>query len=206
MKKLLWRPLFAGFLLIAVSPLAAQSLKLESGTLEFLKGEKSLNVEYVYDGLTVGKLAEKDYIEKKVAEYNTKEAGTGDKWLASWKSSRTNRFEPKFEELINKQFTERKVALKAEKNPKAKFTLVLKTTNLEPGWNAAIMRSPAEISARAEFYDTSDRAKTLAVVTILKAPGRDAMGYDFDVGYRLQEGYAKSGKELGAFLCKKALK
>ena len=81
MKKLLWRPLFAGFLLIAVSPLAAQSLKLESGTLEFLKGEKSLNVEYVYDGLTVGKLAEKDYIEKKVAEYNTKEAGTGDKWL-----------------------------------------------------------------------------------------------------------------------------
>ena len=48
MKKLLWRPLFAGFLLIAVSPLAAQSLKLESGTLEFLKGEKSLNVEYAY--------------------------------------------------------------------------------------------------------------------------------------------------------------
>jgi hypothetical protein len=32
------------------------------------------------------------------------------------------------------------------------------------------------------------------------------MGFDFDVGYRYQEGYAKAGKELGILLVKKALK
>jgi hypothetical protein len=68
------------------------------------------------------------------------------------------------------------------------------------------MRQPAQVSTEASFYQGKDRTKPLAVVTILKAPGRDAMGYDFDVGVRLQEGYAKTGKELGAFLYKKALK
>ncbi|HWN95274.1 MAG TPA: hypothetical protein VNT99_09600, partial [Methylomirabilota bacterium] len=88
----------------------------------------------------------------------------------------------------------------------AKYTLVLKTLNLEPGYNAFVSRAPAQISTEAKFVETKDRSKELAVISILKAPGRDAMGYDFDPGYRLQEGYAKSGKELGAFLCKKALK
>lgn len=84
--------------------------------------------------------------------------------------------------------------------------MVLKTTHLEPGWNAAVMRAPAEVSTQAEFFETADRGKSLGVITIARAPGRDAMGYDFDVGYRIQEGYAKTGKELGAFLYKKALK
>lgn len=197
----------AGVVCLFASPLFAQTIKLQSGTLGFLKGEKTLNVEYVYDGLTVGKITETEYIKKKVAEYNAKEAGTGDKWLTSWQASRAKRFEPKFEELLNKQFSSKKIDLTAGKNPSARYTLVLKTTNLEPGWNAAVMRAPAEVSTEAGFYDTKDRSQPpLAVITLLKAPGRDGMGYDFDVGYRLQEGYAKTGKELGAFLCKKALK
>lgn len=181
-------------------------MKVVSGNLGFLKGEKTLNVEYVYDGLTVGKITEQAYTDEKVAGYNRKEAGKGDKWLQAWKSDRAARFEPKFEELINKQFSSRKVDLNVRKNPEAKYTLVLKTTNLEPGWNAAVMRRPALVSTRAEFFEAKNRDKELAVITILEAPGRDAMGYDFDVGYRLQEGYAKTGKELGIFLYKKALK
>ncbi len=206
MKKLKTHLFLAGMVFLSVSPLLAQKIELKSGSLEFLKGQTALNVEYNYDGLTVGKITEQAYIEKNIAEYNSKEAGKGDKWLQAWKSNRETRFEPKFEELLNKQFSERKIDLKPGKNPEARFTLVLKTINLEPGWNAAVMRAPAVISTEAGFYETKDRSKQLAVITILKAPGRDAMGYDFDVGYRLQEGYAKTGKELGAFLAKKALK
>jgi hypothetical protein len=206
MKKLKTHLFLVGMILLSVSSLLAQKIELKSGSLEFLKGETSLNVEYNYEGLTVGKITEQAYIEKNVAEHNSKEAGKGDKWLQAWKTSRATRFEPKFEELLNKQLSERKVALKAGKHPDARFTLVLKTINLEPGWNAAVMRAPAAISTEAGFYETKDRSKQLAVITILKAPGRDAMGYDYDVGFRLQEGYAKTGKELGAFLAKKALK
>jgi hypothetical protein len=184
----------------------AQKMDLKSGSLGFLKGEKTLNVEYVYEGLTVGKITEQAYIDAKVAEFNSKEAGKGEKWLQAWKSDRTGRYQPKFEELLNKQFTERKVDFKAGKFPEAKYIMVLKTINLEPGWNAFVSRAPAQVSTEAEFFDTKDRSKSLAHITIQKAPGRDAMGYDFDPGYRLQEGYAKTGKELGQFIYKKALK
>ncbi|MEI7732498.1 MAG: hypothetical protein WCO56_23200 [Verrucomicrobiota bacterium] len=206
MRNLKTQLVLAGVLLFSVSCLQAQKITVKSGSLEFLKGETALNVEYTYDNLTVGKGTEQAYTDKKVAEYNAKEAGKGDKWLEAWKGDRSKRFEPKFEELINKQITDRKFALKVGKNPDAKYTLVLKTTGMEPGWNVGVMRAPAWISTEAQFVETKDHSKELAVVEILKAPGRDAMGYDFDVGYRLQEGYAKTGKELGAFLSKKALK
>ena len=206
MKKLLTPCLAAIALFVLTSPLSAQSLKLESGALDFLKGETTVNVEFVYDGLTVGKLTEQAYTDKHVSEANAKEAGSGDRWLEKWKAARAQQYEPKFAELMNKQFTDRKATLKLDREPTAKYTLVLKTTNLDPGFNVGIMRAPASVSTAAEFYDTKDRSKTLAVVTILKAPGRDSMGYDFDAGYRLQEGYAKTGKELGIFICKKASK
>lgn len=206
MKKLLPALFAAAALFTTVSPLSAQSVKLESGELGFLKGETTLNVEFTYDGLKVGKLAEAEYIEKHVSEANAKEAGGGDRWLEKWKADRSQRYETKFAELMNKQFTERKAGLKLDHDPAAKYTLVLKTTMLEPGFNVGIMRMPASVSTVAEFYDTKDRSHALAVVTILKAPGRDGMGYDFDAGFRLQEGYAKTGKELGGFICKKGLK
>lgn len=195
-----------GAIALCAASVSAQSLKLNSGSLEMLKGEKTLNLEYVYDGLTVGKLSEPAYIDAKVAEMNKKEAGKGDQWLVSWKGDRERRYQPKFEELLNKQFTDRKAGLEAGKNPAAKYTLVLKTTMLEPGFNVAVMRRPASVSTEATVLETKDRSKALAQITILNAPGQDAMGYDFDTGQRLAEGFAKTGKELGKFICKKALK
>jgi hypothetical protein len=206
MQKIKIKLLLAAVSLLSVSGLHAQKVKLESGALDFLKGATSVNVEYAYDGLTVGKLAEPVYIEKKVTEMNAKAAGKGDQWLESWKRDRAARYQPKFEELLNKQFTERKVDLKVGADAAAKYTLILKTTLIEPGWNIAISRHDAEVSATAVFVETQNRATELAVITIDRAPGRGGNGYDFDSGFRVQEGYAKAGKELGAFICKKALK
>ncbi|HPA16647.1 MAG TPA: hypothetical protein PLU30_02780 [Verrucomicrobiae bacterium] len=206
MKNLKTQMALAGALFFSVACLHAQKITVKSGSLDFLKGEKSLNVEYRYANLTVGKDTEQSYTNKKVAEYNAKEAGKGDKWLESWKADRANRFEPKFEELINKQITDQGCSLKVGKDPEAKYTLVLKTIAIEPGWNAAVMRAPASVSTQAQFVETNDRAKELAVVEILKAPGRDVIGYDFDVAYRIQEGYAKTGKALGVYLSKNVLK
>lgn len=206
MRKIKTNLLLAAALLLSVSGLHAQKMKLESGSLDFLKGATSVNAEYTYDALIIGKLTEQAYTEKKVAEMNKKEAGKGDQWLESWKRDRAARYQPKFEELLNKQFTERKADLKVGADPAAKYTLILKTTTMEPGWNIGISRREAEVSATAVFVETQNRATELAVVTISRAPGRDAMGYDFDSGWRIQEAYAKAGKELGIFICKKALK
>jgi hypothetical protein len=92
-----------GFMLVLLTTnVSAQKIKLVSGDLSFLKGQTKLNVEYIYDGMMVGKKPEVEYIKEKVEKYNKDEAGKGDKWLVSWKNDRTTRFQPKFEELLNK--------------------------------------------------------------------------------------------------------
>ena len=43
---------------------------------------------------------------------------------------------------------------------------------------------------------------SLAVMKINKVPGRDAMGFDYDTGVRIEEAYAKAGKSIGKFIDK----
>jgi len=43
----------------------------------------------------------------------------------------------------------------------------------------------------------------IAKISIDDVAGQTFGGYDFDTGVRLQESYAKAGKELGKFLRKK---
>ncbi|MBO9733109.1 MAG: hypothetical protein J7623_30995 [Chitinophaga sp.] len=181
---------------------SAQKIKLVEGSLGVLKGQTQMNVIYNYDSLGVGKFAnEADYIEKKVTEYNKKEPGRGDSWVKAWKSDRARRFEPKFNDLFNEYGD-----LKLGKSKKAKYTLILKTTFVEPGWNIGISRKKASVNTEALIVPNEDLTKVLARVTITKAPGGTFGGYDFDTGTRIAESYAITGKKLAKFIKKKAKK
>ena len=89
--------------------------------------------------------------------------------------------------------------------PNAEYTLILKTTFTEPGFNVGVMRKDAYTNFDAIFVKSNATDK-IAVVNILNSPGRGGMGYDFDAGFRIQEAYAKGGKELAQFLSKKVFK
>ena len=180
-------------------------VKLQSGSLAFLKGETQVNVEYSYEGMRVSKFArEQDYIDKKVAEFNNKEAGKGELWHKGWVDDRARRYQPKFEELLNRFLTAGKSSLKFGSFKDAKYTLILKTTFTEPGWaGLGLIRQSALINAEAVFMETQNRATPLATLTITKSPGFAALGYDYDPALRIQESYAKAGKELGIFISKK---
>lgn len=182
----------------------AQKIKVTSGDLSFLKGQKQLNVVYTYEDMGVGKYdTEEEYVENKVAEYNDKEPGKGDEWHKNWLADREKRYKPKFEELMNKGLE--KNGLEVGDFPNAEYTLVLNTTFTEPGFNVGVMRKPAYVDYEITFVKTgTDEA--VAEMTLLASPGSGGMGYDFDAGFRIQESYAKAGKELAAYLNKKALK
>lgn len=176
----------------------AQKLQLIEGDLAALKGQTAVNTEFVYDNMIIGKdLTEKDYIAERKAKFDEKEAGRGDKWEQAWVADRKERFEPQFRELFAKYSDVSTVG------ENATYTLIFKTTRTEPGFNVGVMRRPAFIDAEAWFVETADRSKVVAKVSIRNSPGRDAWGMDFETGARLQEAYAKAGKELGAFLKKK---
>lgn len=85
----------------------------------------------------------------------------------------------------------------------ARYTLVLKTKYLEPGWHAGIMAHPALLTAEAVFVETENRANSPATIALINMTGMDVMGVAYDEQWRMQESYAKAGKDLGAFIRKK---
>lgn len=179
--------------------LNAQKIALKSGSVNALKGEQTLLVQYDYSNLSVGKFdKEEDYIAKKVQDYNEDEAGKGEKWEESWKADRAARFEPKFEQLFNENSDNMKVD---PKSSDTKFKILVHTTFIEPGFNVGVTRRPAFINTEIIFTELAT-GKEIALVTVQNCPGRDAMGFDYDTGYRIEEAYAKLGKSLAGFLKK----
>lgn len=188
------------------SQVSGQKIKVESGSFAALKGITSVEVEYVYDNMQVGKLNEADYIQKKSTEYNAKEPGSGDSWQVAWENDRDARFHPRFEEEFNNQMKSRKVNLKVDKYEDSQYTLIVKTTFTEPGFNIGITRMNASVNLEVYLVETGDPDNAIGKMTIMNSPGRDAFGYDFDTGYRIQEAYAKAGKELAYYIWKNYLK
>jgi hypothetical protein len=127
-----------------------------------------------------------------VAEFNQKEAGRGDNWKESWLRDREARFQPKFEELMGKNGI--------KKNANAKYTLTIKTTMLEPGFSVPmVMTVPAGLDCKVIL---SEGGKELGVMSITGSPGNAFGGAAWDTGIRLQETYAKAGKELAKWIPK----
>lgn len=180
----------------------AQRVEVLSGDVAALSGQKGVNVEYDYSSFGVGKFAtENEYLEKKAAEYNAKEAGKGDDWKKSWVADRKARFEPKFEELFNKGLADQGMTM--SQNPSQKYTFIVRTTFLEPGFNVGVVRKNASVDFVIDLVETANKSVKVAEMSLKKVPGGQFGGYDFDTGVRIAESYAKAGKMLAAFLEKK---
>ena len=182
--------------LMVTSMIMAQKVKLVEGNLKTLQGEKTIKTTFTYDDMIVGKEdTEEAYIKRKKEDYDKKEPGRGDKWEKAWYSDRTERFEPQFNELFIKH-----AGLETAED--SKYTLIFHTSRTEPGWNVGVMRAPARIDGEVLIVESANPDNIIAKLTVVNAPGRDVFGYDFDTGLRLQEAYAKSGKEVGKILAK----
>ena len=150
--------------------------------------------------MLVGKMTESEYVNKKVTEYNEKEAGKGDEWKEAWYNDRKERFEPKFLELFDKYMEEAGIASTTEG---ANYVIEINTDFNEPGWNVGIMRQNAsvDLSCKVKKIDTNEQ---VASIRIRNASANNFWGTDFTSGYRVQETYAKAGRELAKFFIKKA--
>jgi len=197
MKKVLFLAVFQIF--FAGYTVMGQKITLDEGSLDFLEGQEQLLVKYDYSNLSVGKFdREEDYISDRVAAYNKDEAGKGDKWKESWLNDRPVRFEPKFEELFNIT-GDSKIVCGGDN--KAGYEMIVHTTFVEPGFNIGITRKNAYIDTEIIFKEIAS-GEEVATILVKSCPGRDALGFDFDTGYRIEEAYAMLGKSLARYLLK----
>lgn len=202
MKKFIYASVMA-ISFLAADAAIAQRVDLRSGDVNVLSGQKTVNVEYDYSSFGVGKFAtEQEYLDKKSAEYNAKEAGKGDAWKKAWVEDRKNRYEPKFEELFNKGLEDKGITAVTAR-PDAQYTLIVKTRFVEPGFNVGVMRKNAYVDYEIDLVESANKSNKVAEIAMRNVPGGQFAGFDFDTGVRIAESYAKAGKSLAAFLDKK---
>lgn len=186
------------FAMMLSATIATAQKAAKKGDYSFLKGVTAVTVQFDYSNMKVGKNLDEDkYVAEKVDAHNKDEAGKGDTWKENWIGNREKRYEPKFLTLINKQLSAN--GMNFEKGTEGENILIVHTTYTEPGWNIGISKMPASVSFEFIFKQGgAEKGKYI----LERVPGSQAMGYDFDMGSRLAESYAKAGKMLGSYIAK----
>ena len=195
-------------LAVSSTSLFAQKYTEGDKTLSFLAGEKLINIEYNYDNMMVGKKTEEEYKAGKIADFNAKVPGKGDKWAKKWVDNRENVYQPMFEELINKIMMKAKMDVKLGTNQTAaKYTLLVHTVLTEPGFTIPMVMK-VNPYCNFEFSWIENSSKKVMAKGIMNKVAGIVMAdndWEFDPANRIKECYAKAGKEVGKAM-EKALK
>lgn len=183
----------------------AQKQKIEKGNFDFLKGQKEINVEFVYDNMKLLKrnLTNDEYVKEHSAELEEKTKGKGKSWEKNWIAARELIYAPKFLELMNRYLYEDHGIYFDQGLSETKYTLIVETIWVFPGWDAGVMKQPAKVTTLLKFVETANKNSVVAEVFSEDAPG-DQWGSSFSNEDRLGEGYAKTGKSFAKLILKKA--
>jgi len=204
MKKISILFLMGAFLFPGITMFA--QCKLVSGSVSVLKGQSTINLQYDYSKMAVGKFKNSDdYVASRTADMNKKKPGDGDRWAEAWKNDRASRFQPMFEKNLNQKTSKFNVNLK-ENATSAKYTLIIRTTFTEPGFNAVEVHRKAYIALQVDLVETANPSKVIASIDMKKEESINMMGFDYDTGGRIQSAYDRAGENLGSFLVKNVFK
>lgn len=184
----------------------SQDMEVVKGDFGFLKDQKEINVEFDYSKMTLmkEKKTEAQYVEDRAKELNEKNKGVGDIWKKKWNPSKELIWNPKFLELINVVLLKEDNEVSYQEDLKAaKYTLIVETVWIYPGWDAGIMKQPAKVSTNLKFVETANKSNVLLEISSENAPG-DQWGNNYSNESRIGEGYAKTAKSLAKMILKKA--
>jgi hypothetical protein len=180
--------------LFAVTNLSAQRFKVISGKLKDLKGISEYNVIFDYSNQEVNGFDSEEAFLKEKMEKRTDKPESADRFKKDWFEDRENKYEPKFIESFNKRF---KIGeIKVTKNPEAKYTLIVKTTWIYPGYNVGIGAEPAKVSAIITVVETQNIGNSLLSVEFDKVIGIEQGQFEFNQGFRIAGAYEKLAKNL----------
>ncbi len=184
----------------------AQKIKVEKGEMSSFIGITELNIEYDYSEMGVGKFkTEAAYIEKKKNDYNDDEPGKGDKWESEWHADKENTYQVQFEQMFNLVMLSAETGMRVGPSPDSEYTLIVKTTFLEPGYNVGISSKRASINLEFLLVKTEDPGNVITLISMTKVPGSGLFGNDYNTASRIGEAYGNAGRELAQYIIKKGL-
>lgn len=148
----------------------AQTILWDSSSdkkLTFLKGEKQLNVEYSFDGLTINGKTESEFLDKRQEESNDKKAGKGDDFVSHWQEVKTKRYPVHFEKAF-KKIAKKKIKISQGNNEQ--YKLLVKLVKAKTGESNFTKNSPAVGEFEISFIEVAT-GKIMAKARILNAKG-----------------------------------
>lgn len=174
----------------------AQEVDLTKGDLSILKGETSINIEFTYEKMAVGDFnKEADYIKKRVEEEDKKDPPNGDNWKKEWEQQKVSYFGEKFTLGLTKFYE-----VKIDKG--AKYTLIVNTKALEPGYQVGISKRNAGVDLTITLIETGKPEKKLAVLYVERKAETMWRGAAFDAKSRIGDAYFVDGVAAGKFFKK----
>ncbi|MCX6243461.1 MAG: hypothetical protein NTU98_02045 [Bacteroidetes bacterium] len=181
------------FLLMGKS-MVASSIKIISGNLGTLKNEKNINIEFRFDGMSIGKFAtEQDYINYYVDDRNKKEPGSGEKWKQEWMSNSREKFPLSFTQELNG--ITNKIAMQFDKDKsEAKYTMIVKTLKFSKCYG---LGGKVQIFLEISIVETKNPGNLIAKISVTKIEG---VGFGYYLA--MVDAYLDAGKEIGTYIRK----
>jgi len=148
----------------------AQKMNIEQGSFDFINGQKEVNVEFDYSNMKLMKenFTNEEYVTKRSGDLEKKARGKGKAWEKKWNSSQELIWNPKFLELMNKYLGKDKNIYFEEDLADTKYTLIVETVWLYPGWDAGIMKQHAKVTTNLKFVETANKDNILLEVNSKK--------------------------------------
>jgi hypothetical protein len=177
-------------------------LKIEilSGNPEYFKNNNSYHLQFDYSDLKVDEYAdEQAYIDYMKDDAEKRKKGSSGAWVEKWYSHRADVFQPKFEELFNK-FSVNKIIIDTIFKDQ-KYVLNLHTRFVAIGFNKNFTKSPTYINVIVTISEMNSQEKPL-IISMENIIGDEVFSSYSEDYRRIEEAYAKCGKELAKYLCK----
>ena len=177
--------------------LFGSELRFISGNIDLLKTEKSINVQFSYDGMSVnGFTTEARYIKNQSSSRKD-----SINWVHDWNEEKSLVWKKCFVENFN--WMAKKIGLIADTNFKsAKYTLLIRITSLKVGWGGGMggfvgIEEDAMLKAEIIIYEQQNKDKIIA-----KLSGDFPGMASNKRSKRLCNAFGCAGYEIGRYLKK----
>lgn len=183
-----------------------EKMNLVSGGFEVLKDQTEVNVELKFEDVLFMKenITETQYLEnrkKQVLDNPKRGEKAWNMWITEWERYKKEEYINYFTKGLNKTYKE----ILFKKDSSAKYTLLLETKWIFPGWHAGLTMMTAEISGTIKLVETNNHSVVLAEVELNKFDrfvNNDEVVMEYG---RIAGAYESAGRYLGKKI-KKSLK
>lgn len=179
-----------------------QIFKTDTGSLEAISGVLRYNVVFEYsDDLKVPKYAsENAFITYYAKKEEQKESGAGEQFKQKWFSHRTDLFGPKFIQEFNIFNLKEKQVTVAPNISDAAYTMVVRTTMIDPGSSNFFFKKNASLKIYIRIYGKDQPEKILYATEAVEVHSE---GANSDIFNRIMSAYAELGSGLAKHLSRK---